>query len=248
MSGATPSRTVLKLRHAGHLLAGEGEAIDGMIGMPRRFGPRRDVIARGDPPDRLHVIVEGFACRYKVTEAGRRAIVALMLPGDFCDLHVAVLGRMDHSIGTLTECQVADVSSGDVQTLIDSSPTIARTLWWSTLVDEAILRQWLANMGRLRADHHLMHLFCELHLRMEGIGLALNGSFRLPLTQEEIGDVIGVASVHVNRIVQALRADGLVTLQGGRVALPDWDRAVAFAGFDADYLHLKRPGRVAPII
>ena len=61
------------------------------------------IIFQGDRPGDVHLVMEGFACRSKVLPDGARQIMALLLPGDFCDLHVAILGAMDHDIGL---CQV----------------------------------------------------------------------------------------------------------------------------------------------
>ena len=208
---------------------------------PWRFPARTDIIAQGQNPTHLHIIVEGFACRYKIMPNGRRSIVGLMLPGDICDLHVKILGSMDHGIGTLSECRVKMVPYDEVDAMLEDHPKIARAFWWSTLVDEGILRQWLANMGRLRSDRHMAHLFCEMHTRLGVVGIASEVGFPFPLTQEEMADVLGVAPVHVNRVIQVLRAQGIVASQDRWVTFPDRDRVMAFAEFDAEYLHLRQP-------
>lgn len=159
-----------------------------------------------------------------------------MLPGDICDLHVAILGQMDHGIGTLTDCQIVRIPRTRINDMLDNYRRIRHALFWPTLVDEAILGQWLVNMGRRRADHQMAHLFCEIHMRLQAVD-QLHDSF-MPLTQEELGDILGMSSVHAQRVEASLRQMGLINVQASRVSVLDFDALSAFAGFEADYLHL----------
>ncbi|UHC19902.1 cyclic nucleotide-binding domain-containing protein (plasmid) [Methylobacterium currus] len=74
-----------------------------------------DLIREGDRPESIFLITQGFACRYKILIDGRRHILGLLVPGDTCDLHVAILNRMDHSIAALTACDTAAPSNGPVR-------------------------------------------------------------------------------------------------------------------------------------
>ncbi|MBP0496535.1 Crp/Fnr family transcriptional regulator [Pararoseomonas indoligenes] len=206
----------------------------------RTVGPRTALIHEGDRPGPVRLIMKGLACRYQSLPDGSRQIVALLIPGDFCDLHVAILDRMDHSLGTLSNCDIVEIPRAAVLSLIETSPSITRALWWATLVDEAILRNWLVNKGRRQADLQLLNLFCELLCRYEVAGLAQGDTFPLPLTQEELSDVMGVSVVHANRTLNSLREAGLVTFEKGSVTFPDRARAYEVAEFDPTYLHLTR--------
>lgn len=120
-------------------------------------------------------------------------------------------------------------------------------MWWSTLVDESILRQWLTIRGQMRADRQMIHLFCELHRRLEVVGLSQQDGFPFPLTQEELGDTLGIATVHAHRVLQTLRERNLVSTQGRHVRFPDNRLAVEFSGFDPGYLHLDPARRGAAL-
>ncbi len=146
-------------------------------------------------------MLEGFAYRYKLLPDGKRSIFAYLVPGDFCDLNIFILKAMDHSIATLSACTMVDIPRPRILELLER-PAIARALWWATLVDEATLREWLVNMGRRDAETSIAHLFCEMHLRLKSIGLADGGEFRLPITQNELADTVGLSAVHVNRSLQ----------------------------------------------
>jgi CRP-like cAMP-binding protein len=206
----------------------------------REIGPRQDLIREGERPEEVHLILEGFACRYKILPGGERQIIAFLVPGDFCDLHVAILGEMDHGIATLSACQVAYIPRKTVDELTSNHPAINRALWWATLVDEGTLREWLVSMGRRPADRQMAHLFCELLLRLRSVGLASENGFDFPVTQQELADTLGLSTVHVNRILHQLREDGLITLSGRRLTIHDVDRLREFAEFDPSYLHLVK--------
>src|ERR1700733_13996378 len=156
------------------------------------FGAREDVISQGDRTAGVKLLLEGFACRYKMLEDGRRQIVALFVPGDFCDLKVFILKRMDHSIGTLTPSRVAEIAPDNILNLTHTYPTLTRALWWSTLVEEAITREWLLSVGQRNAIERMSHLFCELLYRFRAVGMNEGLSCTLPLTQVDISEILGL--------------------------------------------------------
>ncbi len=210
----------------------------------RPIGARQDIIRQGDCPEEVHLVVEGWAVRYKVLPEGERPIMAYLIPGDFCDIQVTLLDAMDHSIGTLAPCRVAFIAREAMDRMMsDAHPRLARALWWSTLVDEAILREWLVNLGHRPADKRMAHFICEMLIRSRAVGLAEVDSFLMPVTQEELGDTMGLSTVHVNRMMQELRGEGLIATKGKRMIVADLERLMAFAEFDAAYLHQQ--GRMA---
>lgn len=206
----------------------------------RTIDAKRDIISHGDRPDHVHLIVDGWASRYKMLPNGSRQIVAFLIPGDFCDLHVAVLGQMDHGIAALTRCRVAYIVSRDLDELTSHHNGLTKALWWSTLVDESVLRSWVVNAGRRSAHERIAHLFCEMHYRMRLAGLGDDYRFDMPVTQDELADATALTAVHVNRTLQALRKEGLIEFRGGVLRVLDIRRLQDAAGFDADYLHLQR--------
>ena len=230
---------IRKLEYGADLTEADRERLTG-IGRTRQIGARHTIIKQGDRPDDVRLVLSGFACRYKVMRNGRHQILALMVPGDFCDLHVAILDTMDHSIITLSPCTIADLPRATILDLTEQYPRIARALWWATLVDQAILREWLVNMGQREADQQIAHLFCELLVRLQVAGIADANGYPFPLTQEDLAEVLGLTSVHVNRTLQGMREAGLIVLQRRRLDIPDVEKLKAFCNFEPDYLHLAR--------
>ena len=229
-----------RLATVAHLRDDDKELLSQLCGDVRTVDAKRDIISQGDRPDHVHLMISGWAGRYKMLPNGSREIVAFLIPGDFCDLHVAVLGHMDHGIVALTRCRVAYIVSRDLDELTSHHNGLTKALWWSTLVDVAVLRSWVVNAGRRTAYERIAHLFCEMHLRMRLVGLAEDDRFDMPITQEELADATALTSVHVNRTLQTLRKEGLIEFRSGILCVLDVDRLQEAAGFDADYLHLKR--------
>lgn len=236
---------ILKLAHGAELTDGDKQVLEQAIAGTRQLGPREDLIREGDQPDNVHLIVEGFACRYKLLPDGGRQIMAYLVPGDICDLHVAILGEMDHAIGSLSACKVAELPRQTIEELTSKHVRITRALWWATLVDEATLREWITNLGRRPADKRLAHLFCELLIRLQSVGLASENSYEFPVTQGELADTLGLTPVHVNRTLQELRSNDLIAFNGKELTIKDVGRLKAFADFDPNYLHLKKRERNA---
>ncbi len=200
---------------------------------------RTDLIREGDRPGGVFLMLEGMACRYRRIGRDRRQITAYLLPGDFCDLDVALLSRMDHTIMTLTDSRVARLDRATVLDLIRDHPNIAAALRKTTLVDEATLREWLVGLGSRGPIERVAHLFCELQARFEVVGLAGPEGFPLPLSQSDLADATGLSGVHVTRAIQNLTGRGLVAQADGRLVIRDPGGLKTLAGFGGDYLHLE---------
>lgn len=231
---------IRKLTIANDLTEADRRVLEGIRVVPRHVAAGQEIITQGDPPSDVHLVVQGFAHRYKILAGGHRQIVAVLVPGDFCDLHVAILREMDHSIAALTACTVMDIPRATILDLTENHPRITRALWWATLVDEATLREWITNLGRRQALERLAHLFCELLVRMQTVGLADANSYPMPIRQFDLADMLALTPVHVNRVLQTLRADGLIELERRHLTIPDVDRLFSFCGFDSTYLHIPQ--------
>ncbi|MCJ2087178.1 Crp/Fnr family transcriptional regulator [Methylobacterium sp. E-005] len=230
---------IMKLEYGARLTDEDRAVLHDLTRRTRRVARRMDISPEGERPENVHLVVEGFACRYKTLADGRRQIMAFLVPGDFCDLHVAILGEMDHSIGTSWGCTIVDIPRSVIEHLTAHHPRITRALWWATLVDEGTLRAWLVNMGQRAADRQMAHLVCELLVRLRVVGLVSEDSFEFPMTQDDLGDALGISSVHVNRVLQDLRGQGLLEWRRKRMRIPNAARLMAFAEFDPKYLHLN---------
>lgn len=203
-----------------------------------RISSREFIVHEGEHLNRSVLLLGGIAARYKLLPDGGRQIVSLHVAGDVIDLHTTILKVADHSVAAFGPARIAYLSHEALRAVIDASPAIARALWREALVDAAIAREWLLNVGRRDAYGRIAHLFCELALRMEVVGLYRGGSFPLPLTQGDLADATGLTPVHVNRTMQRLRADGLVSTRGTELCIHDWDGLALAGTFDPAYLYI----------
>lgn len=230
---------VEKLAGYGLLSGADRELLDTICQNSRRFPAHHDLIREGDEPGPVFVMVEGWACRYKLMPDGGRQILAFLMPGDFCDMHAGILREMDHSIGTLIPSLVCTISRDRMEELSEKTPQIARAFWWTQLVDEGVLRAWIVSMGRRDAIERIAHLICELYLRMRNIGLAEDDRCQMPLTQIVLADALGLTPIHVNRVLRKLREEGVMEFHGGALVVHDPVRLAKIAGFDENYLHRR---------
>ena len=234
-----PNPLISKLSRVMTLSQDDCAALQAMCQDVRQTGARRDIIRDGDRPDRVHLILNGWACRYKILKNGKRQITALLLPGDFCDLHVGVLDRMDHAIGAITSTTFAYVDRLQFEELTRSRPAIMRALWWATLVDEGVLRSWLVSLGVRTARERVAHLICELRERMSNIDREEGGQFAMPLTQPDLAEALGLTAVHINRVVRQLMKEGVLEIRKGQVTVLDLPALTEIAEFDPSYLHAQ---------
>jgi CRP-like cAMP-binding protein len=238
------NRFIDKLRGFGHLNDEDVAALKAVTSKPRKVVARRDLIREGDRPGPVFVILEGWACRYKILPNGTRQVLAFLMPGDSCDLHIGLLAEMDHSIQTITPALVATIDRAEMDEIMDRHPRIAKAMYVAQLVDEGTMRAWITSMGRRASIERVAHLMCELYLRARNIGLTDQPELALPLSQLLLADSLGMTPVHLNRILKELRVSGAMILKRGSLLVADPGKLIQIAGFDENYLH-RRLRRVA---
>lgn len=195
------------------------------------------VTVGGDAPSNLVTLLSGLGARSKGSIEGDRQIVGFCIPGDFCTAEAAVAGRSDCAVTALTPCTLALIPAVQAQSMFMSQPKLAQALWRDTAALGAIEREWLFNIGRRNARARMAHLICEMLVRFEVAGLATKDRFDFLVTQADLADATGMSTVHVNRSLQALRSEKLITFsRRGEVAVLDRGRLEALAEFTGDYL------------
>jgi len=209
----------------------------------KRFSAGEDLVVEGSRPGQSSLLVDGFAARYKLTAEGTRQITALHVAGDFVDLHAFLLKTMDHGVVALSPCRVGLSDHADLKIVTERHPHLTRMLWLDTLVHGSIHRAWIVAMGRRSKASHLAHILCELYVRLGVVRRTNSWSFHLPLSQSEMADVLGLSLVHMNRVIQALRREGLISWNNQTITILDWERLKEVAEFDPTYLSLSAEPR-----
>lgn len=235
---------IRKLENFADLSEEEKRALQDSAGTVRTYGSHEDLLREGEQANGVAVVVGGFACRHKMLPDGRRQIIGYFLPGDMCDARVFILKRMDHTISTLAPTSVATLSREAILDLTSRYPRLTRAFWWNTLVEEAIGRQWLVSIGQRTALERIAHLFCEIYVRLQSVGLATPEGCELPVTQSELADTVALSTVHVNRTLKELRRVGLVSMSSKSLVIHDFAGLRALAMFDPGYLHLEGDGLI----
>ena len=214
------------------------DMLEALCSKQERVGAGVHLVEEGKAPRGGFVITRGLACRYRLIKDGRRQILTLLIPGDFYDLHAFLLSVADHSVVTMEPTRFATIERDKVLEIVEHHPRIGAALWWSAMQEAAMLRERIVMLGRQKARARVAYLFCELLWRHRAIGLSEDHSLRLPLTQADIGDTLGLTAVHVNRVLQDLRREGLITLAHRRLTLHNADRLQSVAELNQNYLHL----------
>lgn len=235
------SKIIRKFSTRVELDAGDCEAIMALPFVRRTYETPAYVLREGEPAKGICSFVNsGLAFRQRLTVEGTRQIVSIHMSGDFLDLQHLFLDRADHSIQALTRLETAEIDRNALQALVLNRPNVGRAMWIDGLVDASIFREWIVNVGRRDARERIAHLLCEFALRMKSAGIAEDGHFDLPMTQAQLADCVGLTEVHLNRMLKALTAEGLIQRDKRHIRFTDWKRISAVADFSALYLHLDQ--------
>ncbi len=241
MSGPLWNSLITKLAVSNEL---DGEDIRALLALPiqtRFYDAHQSIVREGDDPGACCLLAEGFAFRSKEAGDGERQILSLHIPGEIPDLQSLHLKILDHDLTTLTPCTLGFIAHAHLQQLNVARPNIAAALWRETLIDSSIFREWILNVGRREAVVRMAHLLCELLNRLRAIGRTRDGSFELPINQSELGDCLGLSTVHTNRILRVLRDEGLIEMERGVFHILDEPALRERGDFDPRYLHLHPP-------
>lgn len=229
-----------RLAWTDQLSADEQNQLIGSFSRVQSFPSGETIVPAEVPVDFSSIILQGICSRQKILKGGERQITAFHIPGDFCDLHTYVLKTLPDSVVAMSECEVVTIPHDKVDNIFRNSHHMAQLFWASTLIDAAMFRQWTISIGRRLPAARLAHLFCELFLRFQVVGLTKDHSYPLPVTQTDLADVLGLSLVHTNRTCAGLREEGLATFSQRTVTIHDWKGLQRIAEFNPQYLHLEK--------
>jgi len=226
----------------------EVEVLENLQSSTRVVRRNREIVSEGRTYDTLFVLLDGIALRSRILRDGRRQVLNIALPGDFIGFPGCFFESALYSIPALTDCVISPIPFAMLIGLFDRQPRIAATIFWSFACEAAMYAEHLIDVGRRSALERVAHFLLELLTRLQVIGLADEHSFRMPVTQELIGDALGLSVPHINRTLRQLRQDELVRIEEHMVILQDVEALAALADFERSYLSLFRlPALVAQI-
>ena len=213
----------------------EGNAPNTMTGEEAWIGEGRAIVADGEVPPMFCLLLDGWACRCKDFRDGRRQIIAFLTPGDvICGGEATAPRRSDHAVRALTRTRVTWVSHARWRGALMLDERLATAVFGSAVREAAILRAWLVNLGQRPARERMAWLFCDLAERLDDNGPSEN--IGVPLSQQTLAHALGLTPVHVNRVLQQLRGDGLIDFHNGMLTIRDLGSLHRVAGYDSAYL------------
>jgi CRP-like cAMP-binding protein len=239
-SRAPADLLISKLESVGSVSPAERAALRRLQLMPVSVSAHEDIVREGDSPSVVTLLLQGLLCRYKIVADGKRQIMSFHIPGEIPDLPSLLIHEMDHNVCSLVPSRVAIIPHAAMLALFAEQPQLAYLFWRNTLIDAAVFREWMVGIGRRSAFTRIAHLFCELIVRMQAMGLSSKYSIELPLTQTDIADALGLSTVHVNRTLQEIRAAGLIKFQRGKLVAIDWPGLREAGEFEQIYLHTQK--------
>lgn len=226
----------------------DGEDRAALLALPYRvikLRPQEYIVREGDKPQHSCVMLSGFSFRHKVAGNGGRQIFSIHMRGDLADLQNSLLGVADHNLQALTHVDCALVPVEAIEEIAFTRPAVGRAMWYETLVDASVFREWTLNVGRRDARTRAAHMLCEFAVRLEKAGLGERTNYELPMSQEQLADALGLTPVHTNRTLMGLAGDGLISRKNRAVRIEDWTGLMAVGDFDPAYLHLAGAARAA---
>lgn len=218
----------------------ERDAILGLPAAVSRQSAKSSVTRAGDDVDGAWVVVDGLLAGFKHLRDGSRLITALHIGGDLADAPSLALDRSVTCLEALTDVTLLHVPTTALKCLRLSHPAVGQAMWLDNAVDAAVQVEWNNNVGRKTARSRVAHLICEMAARYEYAGGRVGPCFELPMTQQDMGDAMGLTSVHVNRTLMGLREDGIVDIRRRVVQILNWPALIRLAEFDPGYLHHDR--------
>jgi CRP-like cAMP-binding protein len=237
------TRQVLMGRKISPLTTAERARLGGAISEVRFVEARSLLVRKGEQPEHTTLLLRGLLSRYVDDRRGQRQFVSLHVPGDLVDLHAYPMKQLDHDVAALSDATVAIMPHAAIKAIVEADAKLARKLWFATLLDAAMHREWIFRLGRLDALGRVCHFFCETGARLQAIGEATPERFDLAITQADIGDACGLTSVHVSRVLKLLRDGDICAFKDGKVVIRDYAALVRRGEFDPSYLYLVRPPR-----
>ena len=230
---------VRKLELWNALVDEDRKAILALPHVVRQLDAGQYLVWDGDKPHHSCLLLDGFAYRHKSAGNGGRQILSIHMKGDIVDLQNSLLGIADHNVQMLSSGHVAMIPVQAMRKIAFDYPHVGMAMWYETLVEGSIFREWILNVGRRDARTRIAHLLCEFAMRLEVADLGRQSTYELPISQEQLGDAVSLTPVHVNRTLMRLEEDGLINRTKRVITICDWPELAKTADFEPRYLHLQ---------
>jgi len=237
---------VARLDHAIALDEADLAALADMLNRKVIARKAKDIIVEGYEYKVLHVVESGFAVRYKLLHSGKRQIMNVVMPGDIIGFPACFYDHAVFSVTAISGIKLHHVPLDDFTALCMARGKVATALLWFAAREAAIYAEHIVDAGRREPAERLAHFLLETLTRLQGVGAASEDSFVMPLSQEGIGDVIGLSAPHVNRMLAELKREGLIAMSGHEIRILDRAALQILGEFHPAYLNRAPLHKPAP--
>lgn len=206
----------------GDLSEGETRALQRLAGASVRLSAGCDVRAEWGLRQGLFFLHEGWVLSSVDLPDGGRQILKIHLPGDIMGAPGLAFDAPVETLATLTAAQVSPIPLPALGELFATAPRLGALLFLFAQEERVILMDRLTAVGRMDAEHSVAALLAHLHDRLTRHRPAAEVAVvRLPMTQLQIADALGLTSVHVSRVMRRLEKAGWVRRAGRMLELVD---------------------------
>ena len=181
---------------------------------------RSDIVGCAEETQCIHILMAGWACHYRISQDGSRQIAIFCLPGDICNIEHVYNKSPIVGVAALSPCRVRSIPLEAVREAIEADQRIREFFWSLTLDRNDRLLERLLNVGR-RSSQSVAYFFADILARLQAAGLADDGVFPARFTQADVADSLGLSVVHVNRLLQELKREGLIASRGQSYVILD---------------------------
>lgn len=204
------------------------------------FRPRHRIVGAGDAYGSIYLIQSGWVLRASHLQDGRRQIVNIALAGDLLCFNASLFKKSTFDLIARTNVEAYRFDIPRVMDMLASQSKLALALSWANAQEESLLAERIVSLGRRSACEKVAHIFCEILERLRIVSLYDQGPLRMPLSQEDLADILGMSLIHTNRTIRGLVRAKLLRYRAGEVVILDETALRGVAGFEDDYLHFTR--------
>jgi CRP-like cAMP-binding protein len=223
---------ILRLQQYASLSDADIAGLQAVVERELTIRKKRDVVLEGYETRKLHIIERGFAARYKLLSNGKRQVLSILLPGDIIGMPAAFFRSSLYSVTTVSDVAVQVIPLIKFLDLCRRIPSLAIAMLWYTGHELAAYADHIVDVGRRSPLERVAHFLLELHSRLLAAGCAAEDSFEMPLSQEIIGDLLGLSAPHVNRMLHQLKAENLISMDHRQVTFEDREGLRLLARFE----------------
>jgi len=199
------------------------------------------LVGTGQESSTVYLLESGWVARTRIIEDGRRQIIMVFLPGDLMGIKSMLLEHQPDTIECLTAAHVRMIDHKHLLELVAQDHAAGVRVMFQLGEDERRLHNWVTALGKGSAEERIATLLLDLRGRLFQAGLVNGTGIQMPLTQQEIGDHLGLTLVHVNRVLRRLRENGIVTAQRGMITVDDITRLAKIAAPMQDIYERETP-------